>query len=71
MNNDLKNDVSYLKLNKKIINILHENNINTIEDLWCKTKINLKSINLTDTQIKEIIIKLELMGLDLNKKKNK
>ena len=50
MNKFLDSDITNLNLNKKINDLLKENNI---------IKIN------------EIIIKLELNGLDLNKKTNK
>jgi len=72
MNCDLiEKRIEDLKLNDTINNVLKENNINFIEDLWIKTRSNLKKIGLNDTQIKEIIIKLELIGLDLNRKTNK
>jgi len=69
--NLIEKRIEYLKLNDTINNVLKENNINSIEDLWVKTRSNLKKLGLNDTQIKEIIIKLELIGLDLNKKTNK
>ena len=67
----LENDILILNLNKKINQILKENEINSIEDLWIKNRANLKKMGLNDKEIKEVIIKLELIGLDLNKKKNK
>ncbi len=67
----LENDILTLNLNKKINQILKENEINSIEDLWIKNRANLKKMGLNDKEIKEVIIKLELIGLDLNKKKNK
>ena len=70
-NQYLTNDVTELKLNKNITDLLHDNDIFTIEDLWLKKRINLKELGLTDKQIKEICIKLELIGLDLNRKKNR
>jgi len=69
--NLIEKRIEYLKLNDTINNVLKENNINSIEDLWVKTRSNLKKLGLNDTQIKEIIIKLELIGLDLNRKTNK
>lgn len=67
----LDQDISYLNLNPKIINILKDNDILSVYDLWIQNRKNLKKINLNDQQIKEIIIKLELHGIDLNKKTNK
>lgn len=67
----LDQDISYLNLNPKIINILKDNDILSVYDLWIQNRKNLKKINLNDQEIKEIIIKLELHGIDLNKKNNK
>lgn len=67
----LDQDISYLNLNPKIINILKGNDILSVYDLWIQNRKNLKKINLNDQEIKEIIIKLELHGIDLNKKTNK
>ena len=67
----LDQDISYLNLNPKIINILKDNDILSVYDLWIQNSKNLKKINLNDQEIKEIIIKLELHGIDLNKKTNK
>ncbi len=64
-------DISELKLNKTIVEKLKENQILKIQDLWIKNRTYLKSIGLSDSQIKDVIIKLELIGLDLNKRKNK
>ena len=70
-NGYLENDILDLKLNKNIVQTLKNNSICKIKDLWVKKRSNLKEIGLSDSQIKEIIIKLELIGLDLNKKRNK
>ena len=69
--NNLKCDITYLNLEKDIIDSLREHNINSINDLWIKTRKNLKSMGFLDSQIKDIIIKLELLGIDLGKKQNK
>lgn len=53
---------------EKILGIFSKNNINFIKDLWVLKRKNLKDIGLTDTQINSIIIKLQLHGLDINKK---
>ena len=67
----LDEDISYLKLNAKIIDILKSHNILKIHDLWILNRKTLKSFDLTDSDIKQIIIKLELLGIDLNKKRIK
>ena len=64
----LSEPLDYLELKKETINLLNSNNINNIEDLWKTSRIKLKQISLTQDEIKEIIIKLQLHGLDLNKK---
>ncbi len=70
-NKYLDKDISYLKLNNDINSLFKDNNILTIEDLWIKNRTYLKNLGLTDNEIKQIIIKLELIGLDLNKRKTK
>ncbi len=67
----LDEDISYLNLNDKITNLFKENNILKINDLWVLNRKNLKSIGLIDSEIKQVIIKLELLGLDLNKRRVK
>ena len=67
----LEKDIATLQLNKNIYQILINNNIVKIKDLWIKKRVNLKELGLSDKQIKEIVVKLELIGLDLNKKRNK
>ena len=41
-NKILEKDLTYLKLDSKIIDILKENNINSINDLWGLTRKDLK-----------------------------
>ena len=67
----LDEDISYLNLNDKITNLFKENNILKINDLWVLNRKNLKSIGLIDSEIKQVIIKLELLGIDLNKRRVK
>jgi len=67
----LDKDISSLNLSKKISEILKNDNINNINDLWIKNRKYLKDLGITDKEIKEITIKLELNGLDLNKRFNK
>ena len=42
--------------------------INKSNDLWCLNRKKLKEYGVVDADIKQIIIKLQLIGLDLNKK---
>ena len=71
MNNFLEKDITCLNLNQNISSILEQNNVLKINDLWNYNKKNLKNIGMTNSDIKEIVIKLELLGLELNKKYNK
>jgi len=62
-------DISKLSLSKELINKLKDKELNYIEDVWVLKRINLKTLGFTNDEIKEIIISLQLIGLDLNKKK--
>ena len=68
MNYYLESDILILELGKEISNILRENNIVMIKDLWKLRRDNLKKYNLNDSQINDIIIKMQLLGLDLGGK---
>ena len=65
----LEKDLSFLKLDSKIIETLNENNINNINDLWCLNRKDLKEFKISDKDIHNIIVQLQLNGLDLNKRK--
>lgn len=60
--------IDNLKIESIILEKLKENNIITVRDLWSLKRCDLKEINLNDNQINNIIIKLQLFGIDLNKK---
>lgn len=64
----INEDLSVLELESDIDNKLRENNIVKINDLWCKTKKELKDLGFMDKDIKYLSIRLQLIGLDLNKK---
>lgn len=61
--------INSLSLEKDIINKLKDININYIEELWQLKRSDLKSNNFNNDEINKIIISLQLIGLDLNKKK--
>lgn len=65
----LDSKIDILDVNKEIIKVLNDNNIVFISDLYVLNRKVLKSFGLTDRNISQIIIKLELLGLDLNGKK--
>lgn len=61
--------INNLSLSKDLILKLNENNIKYIEEVWVLKRSELKSRGFTNEEIKNIIISLQLIGLDLNKKK--
>ncbi len=61
-------DIKILDLDKEIEGILRKNNIITIENIWVMNRKKLKELGLKDNDIKQITIKLQLLGLDLNKR---
>lgn len=67
-NDSIKKGISILDLDKECLKILKENNISFIEDLWQLSKKDLKGFGINDKDIKYISVKLQLLGLDLNKK---
>jgi hypothetical protein len=66
--NSTVDSVSTLKLEKKLINKLISKDIMIINDLWKLRRKDLKNLGFSDREIKDIIISLELNGLDLGKK---
>ena len=67
-NKYLNKNIEFLELDNNILLKLRENNINTIEVLWKTNRKYLKKNGLTDSDINQITIKLQLLSLDLNKK---
>lgn len=67
-NKHLEENIKVLDLDKSVIKILNDNEIVIIRNLWEKNRKTLKELGLKDSEIKQITIKLQLLGLDLNKK---
>ena len=67
-NEYVESDIDILELDNDVINLLRDKGINTVGLLWTQTRKSLKTLGLKDSDIKQIIIKLQLLGLDLNKK---
>lgn len=67
-NEYVESDIDILELDNDVINLLRDKDINTVGLLWTQTRKSLKTLGLKDSDIKQIIIKLQLLGLDLNKK---
>lgn len=57
-----------LKLTNDILNKMNKNNIRSIEEVWILKRTDLKQMGFSNEEINLIIIELELLGLDLNKK---
>ncbi len=64
----LEEDICMLDVDDDLLNILKENNIDNIESLWKLQKKDLRTFGICSNDINDIIIKLQLHGLDLNKK---
>lgn len=64
----LEKNIEELQLNNKILNELKEHNILKIGDLWIMKRKELKQLGFSDNEISQIIIKLQLHAIDLNKR---
>lgn len=60
--------IEELKLNSIITDKLRQNNIVLVKDVWLLKRKDLKDFKLNDNEINQIIIKLQLNGIDLNKR---
>lgn len=67
----LENSINELKLNKNINKILQENNINKVIDLCTYSRLELIDLGLKSTQINDIMVALQLLGLDLKRNRSK
>jgi hypothetical protein len=67
-NEYVESDIEILDLDNSVIKTLRDNALSTVGSVWTQTRKSLKNIGLKDSEIKQIIIKLQLLGLDLNKK---
>ena len=61
----LKNNINTLSINKNVIEVLNNNGIETIKDLCKCSRMDLVDKGFENSQIKDIIITLQLKGLDL------
>lgn len=67
-NQDVNESLKFLNIDNKIIEKLYDQKIYTINDLWILKRKELKESGFTDSEVNHIRIKLQLCGLDLNKK---
>ena len=68
INSCLNEKIDILTIDNSLLFKLKENGVDFIKDLWILNKKDLKKMNLLDEEINKIIIKMQLMGIDLNKK---
>lgn len=61
----INENIDRLNISCKLIELLKQNKITKISQLCNKTKTNLRNINLTNTEISQVEIELQLLGLDL------
>lgn len=61
--------IGNLSIEKELVDKLKKCNINYIEDVWVLKRTDLKAKGFSNEEINNIIISLQLIGLDLNKKK--
>lgn len=64
----LEKNVEELGLSKNITTKLKTKDIIKIKDLWKMKRKELKQIGFSDTEISQIVIKLQLHAIDLNKR---
>lgn len=60
--------IDNLNIDSSIVDILNKNNIMFIKDLWKLNRKDLKNLKLSDNQVNQIIIKMQLNGIDLSNK---
>lgn len=61
--------INNLSISKELVSKLKGFDINYIEELWVLKRSDLKSKGFSNEEVNNIIISLQLIGLDLNKKK--
>lgn len=64
----IEDKIEKLMISTKLKEKLSLSKIKTIKDLWQLKRKDLKNLTFTDQEINELIIALQLEGLDLNKK---
>lgn len=65
---DLNKDIITLDLSNNTTFILISNDIYKISDLWRLKRSDLKNMGLKDSEINSVNIKLQLCGIDINRK---
>lgn len=65
MNEALRKNIETLSIDKKILERLNNNGIETIKDLCKCSRMDLADKGLENSEIKNVMISLQLKGLDL------
>lgn len=66
---NINDKITKLGIDDSIIKVFNSNEIMTIDDLWSLKRKDLKAMDFSSEQINHIIIKMQLNGIDLNRKK--
>ena len=64
----LNQNIVKLGLEFDLLQKLQSNKIYIVHDLWKLTRTDLKKFGLNDNEINQIVIKMQLQGIDLNRK---
>lgn len=64
----LNKNISELGLDVDTLEKLQSKKVYIINDLWKLKRTDLKEFDLSDVEINQIIIKLQLCGIDLNER---
>lgn len=65
MSETLRSNIQTLSINKNVLEILNNNGIETVKDLCKCSRMDLADKGLENSEIKDIMINLQLKGLDL------
>lgn len=65
---NIESEITKMNLPLRLIEKLNNKKLYKIKDIWSLKRKELKTLGFDDSEIKSIIIALELEGLDLNKK---
>lgn len=65
MSETLRSNIRTLSINKKVLEVLSNNGIETVKDLCKCSRMDLADKGLENSEIKDIMITLQLNGLDL------
>ena len=67
----LESNITELKLKKDINKILQENNIEKVYDVCTYSRLELVNLGLSSSQVNDVSVSLQLLGLDLKRNRSK